>query len=254
MPVGAGYSATSANEAAGARTRLAAWFAALAVLAVVLTLLPYVALTPAPVLAGIVIYAVSHTLNPAALRIYFHWRRDRLVVLFAIAAVLFLGILDGLLAAVGASLLMTLRDLSQHKVSVLGRLGQGHDFVDITAHPEARQIPGVLIMRPETPLFFANVEQMLNLVRQQIGTPGAVKTLILSLEDSPDLDGSSIESLMELASFASERGIELLLARLHDPARAVLIRAAIPGLPASALSNWSVDDAASKATGPKTGA
>jgi MFS superfamily sulfate permease-like transporter len=254
MPVGAGYSATSANEAAGARSRLAAWFAALTVLAVVLTLLPYVALTPAPVLAGIVIYAVSHTLNPAALRVYFHWRRDRLVVLFAIAAVLFLGILDGLLAAVGASLLMTLRDLSQHKVAVLGRLGQGHDFVDIAAHPEARQIPGVLIMRPETPLFFANVEQMLAIVRQQIGTPGTVKTLILSLEESPDLDGSSIESLMELASFAGERGIELLLARLHDPARAVLIRAAIPGLPASALSNWSVDDAASKAMAQKAGA
>jgi MFS superfamily sulfate permease-like transporter len=254
MPVGAGYSATSANEAAGARSRLAAWFAALAVLAVVLTLLPYVSLTPAPVLAGIVIYAVSHTLNPAALHIYFHWRRDRLVALFAIAAVLFLGILDGLLAAVGASLLMTLRDLSQHKVSVLGRLGQGHDFVDIAAHPEARQIPGVLIMRPETPLFFANVEQMLAIVRQQIGAPGAVKTLILSLEESPDLDGSSIESLMELASFAGERGIELLLARLHDPARAVLTRASIPGLPASALSNWSVDDAVSKAIGRKTGA
>ena len=252
MPVGAGYSATSANEAAGARSRMAAWIAALAVLAVVLTLLPYVALTPAPVLAAIVIYAVSHTLNPAALRVYFHWHRDRLVVLFAIAAVLLLGILDGLLAAVGASLLMTLRDLSRHKVSVLGRLGQGHDFVDIAAHPEAKQIPGVLIMRPETPLFFANVEQMLTIVRQQIETLGAVKTLILSLEDSSDLDGSSIESLMELAGFASERGIELLLARLHDPARAVLARAAIPNLPASAMTNWSVDDAVSKALGQKT--
>jgi MFS superfamily sulfate permease-like transporter len=253
MPVGAGYSATSANEAAGARSRLAAWFAALAVLAVVLTLLPYVALTPAPVLAGIVIYAVSHTLNPAALRVYFHWRRDRLVVVFAIAAVLFLGILDGLLTAVGASLLMTLRDLSAHKVAVLGRLGQGHDFVNIAAHPEARQLPDILIMRPETPLFFANVEQMLTIVRQQIGTAGSVKTLILSLEESSDLDGSSIESLAELASFARERGIELLLARLHDPARAVLTRAAIPGLPASALTNWSVDDAASKAMDQHTG-
>jgi MFS superfamily sulfate permease-like transporter len=253
MPVGAGYSATSANEAAGARSRMAAWIAALAVLAVVLTLLPYVALTPAPVLAAIVIYAVSHTLNPAALHVYFNWHRDRLVVLFAIAAVLLLGILDGLLAAVGASLLMTLRDLSRHKVSVLGRLGQGHDFVDIAAHPEAKQIPGVLIMRPETPLFFANVEQMLTIVRQQIETLGAVKTLILSLEDSSDLDGSSIESLMELAGFASERGIELLLARLHDPARAVLARAAIPNLPASAMTNWSVDDAVSKALGQKTG-
>jgi MFS superfamily sulfate permease-like transporter len=254
MPVGAGYSATSANEAAGARSRLAAWLAALAVLAMVLTLLPYVALTPAPVLAAIVIYAVSNTLNPAALRVYFHWQRDRLVIVLAIAAVLLLGILDGLLVAVGASLLMTLRDFSQHKVSVLGRLGQGHDFVSIAAHPEAKPVPGILIMRPETPLFFANVEQMLAIVRQQIAQLGAVKTLILSLEDSPDLDGTSIESLMELAGFASTQGIELLLARLHDPARAVLARAAIPSLPASALTNWSVDDAVSKALRQNAGA
>jgi SulP family sulfate permease len=137
---------------------------------------------------------------------------------------------------------------------VLGRLGQGHDFVDIASHPEAKAIPGLLIMRPETPLFFANVEQMLTIVRQRIATPDAVKTLILSLEDSPDLDGSSIESLVELAAFARGRGIELLLARLHDPARAVLTRAAIPNLPASALTNWSVDDAVSRALGRKTGA
>ncbi|MNY65158.1 hypothetical protein D3C86_2023820 [compost metagenome] len=71
--------------------------------------------------------------------------------------------------------------------------------------------------------------------------------LILSLEDSPDLDGSSIESLMELARFTRERGIELSLARLHEPARAVLARAAGPGLPDLALTNWSVDDAVARA-------
>lgn len=252
MPVGAGYSATAANEAAGARSRLAAWAAALVVLAAVLTLLPWMALTPMPVLAAIVVYAVSHTLDPAALRVYFHWRRDRLVVLFAIAAVLLLGILPGLLAAVGASLLMTLRGLSRHKVSVLGRLGQGHDFVDIRAHPEAQPVPGLLIMRPETPLFFANAEQILAIVQQRIETlaskaAGTPQVLILSLEDSPDLDGSSIEALLELARFTRERGIELLLARLHEPARAVLARAGNHCLPAAALTNWSVDDAVSRA-------
>ena len=250
LPVGAGYSATAANEAAGARSRLAAWVAALAVLLAVLTLLPWMALTPMPVLAAIVIYAVSHTLDPAALRVYFRWRRDRLVVVFAIAAVLLLGVLPGLLAAVGASLLVTLRGLSQHKVSVLGRLGQGHDFVDVTAHPEAQPIPGLLIMRPESALFFANAEQILAIVQRKLKNPDPAmppKALILSLEESPDLDGSSIEALLELARFTRARGIELLLARLHEPARAVLAHAAYPGLPEQALSNWSVDDAVSQA-------
>lgn len=249
MPVGAGYSATSANEAAGARSRYAAWVAAAVILAVVFTLLPYVALTPEPVLAAIVIYAVSHTLNLGAIRIYFHWQRDRLVVLFAIAAVLVLGILDGLLAAVGASLLMTLRDLSEPRVSVLGRLGAGHDFVNVAAHPEAREIPGLLIMRPGAPLFFANAERMLALVRQKVESMGAVHALILSLEESPDLDSTSIEALTDLAAFARARGIQLLLARMHDTAIAVLARARLPELPVSALNNWSVDDAVAKAVG-----
>ncbi len=248
MPVGAGYSGTSANEAAGARSKRAAWIAAVVVLALVLTLLRYVALTPQPVLAAIVIYAVTHTLNPAAIRVYFRWGRDRIIALVAIAAVLLLGIADGLLFAVGVSLLMTLRDLSQPKVSVLGRLGQGHDFVNIAAHPEARPVPGLLIMRPEAPLFFANVDRMLASVRQQIVRADAsAKTLILSLEESPDLDGTCVEALTELAEFTNRHGIKLLFARLHDAVREVLTHAALRHVPPLALTNWSVDDAVARA-------
>lgn len=251
MPVGAGYSATAANEAAGATSRRSAWVAAVVVGLVLVTLLPFVALTPEPILAGIVIYAVSHTLNPAVLQPYFVWRRDRLVAIFAIAAVLLLGVLDGLLAAVGASLLMTLRDLSVSRVSVLGRFGKGHDFVDVKAHPDAVPVPGVLILRPEAPLFFANAERILFVVHECIETAGAdgVKTVILSLEESPDLDSSGIEALKELAEYTSARGIGLLLARLHDPAIGVLVRVAIPQLPRSAITHWSVDDAVAEALG-----
>lgn len=254
MPVGAGYSGTSANEASGAQSKWAAWIAALVVLAVVLTLLPYVALTPEPILAAIVINAVGHTLNPAALRPYFRWRRDRVVALAAIAAVLLLGILDGLLAAVGVSLLMTLRDLSEPKVSVLGRLGDGHDFVNVETHPEAAQIPGLLIVRPEEPLFFANADRMFAFIRQQVEAPGRSElgAVILSLEESPDLDGTCLETLEEFARYLTGRGIDLLLARLKDPVLSLLNQAAIPYLPTTALTNWSVDDAVEAATERQT--
>lgn len=253
MPVGAGYSGTSANEASGAQTKWAAWVAALVVLTVVLTLLSYVALTPEPILAAIVINAVGHTLSPAALRPYFRWRRDRVVALAAIAAVLLLGILDGLLAAVGVSLLMTLRDLSEPKVSVLGRLGGGHDFVNLATHPEAAVIPGLLIVRPEEPLFFANADRMFAFIRQEIETANRSRpgTVILSLEESPDLDGTCVEALDEFARYLADRDIDLLLARLKDPVLALLNRAAIPHLPAGALTNWSVDDAVAAATGQR---
>lgn len=244
MPVGAGYSATSANEAAGALSRLAGGFAALTLLIVVLTLLPFIALTPEPVLAAIVMHAVGHTLRPAVFVPYFTLHRDRLVIIASVLAVLILGVLDGLLAAIAVSLVMMLRRLSDSSVAVLGQLDHGHDFVSRTLHPQALAVDGVLILRPETALFFANAERVLAQARNLISVAGdSVHTVILSLEESPDLDSSSVEALEDFCTAIIGEHKRLLLARLKPPAQQVLIRAAIPGLPIETLGELSVDDA-----------
>ncbi len=244
MPVGAGYSATAANEAAGATSRLAGWVAALVVLAIVLTLLPSIALLPEPVLAAIVIHAVSHTLKPAIFRPYFAWRRDRLLIIVSVASVLLLGVLDGLLAAVGISLLLMLQRFSESGISVLGRLGQGHDFVDMARHPEARAVDGIIILRPDEPLFFANTERILSQARQTILAAGpSVHTVILSLEESPDLDSSSLEALLDFFSFVTAQGRHILLARLKHQAHDILRRIVPPDLATSSFSGLSVDEA-----------
>jgi MFS superfamily sulfate permease-like transporter len=244
MPVGAGYSATSANEAAGALSRLAGGFAALMLLIVVLTLLPFIALTPEPVLAAIVIHAVGHTLRPAVFVPYFTLHRDRLVIIAAVLAVLILGVLDGLLAAIAVSLVMMLRRLSDSSVTVLGQLDHGHDFVSQTLHPGALAVDGVLILRPETALFFANAERVLAQARNLISVAGdSVHTVILSLEESPDLDSSSVEALEDFCTAIIGEHKRLLFARLKPPVQQVLIRAAIPGLPVETLGELSVDDA-----------
>jgi MFS superfamily sulfate permease-like transporter len=242
LPVGAGFSATSANETAGARSRWAAWSAAGTVIAIALTLLPMVALTPEPILAAIVIHAVGRTLRLETFRPYFQWQRDRFIALAAVIAVLLLGVLDGLLAAVAVSLVMILRELSEPKLSVLGRLGAGPHFVNLGAHPEAIPVPGLLILRPEAPLFFANSERIMAQVRTQIsqaqGAP--LRAVILSLEESPDLDGTAVESIGELASDLHSRQLKLMLARLKEPAIDVLRRAAVPELPPAQQMNWNV--------------
>jgi MFS superfamily sulfate permease-like transporter len=244
MPVGAGYSATSANEAAGALSRLAGGFAALTLLIVVLTLLPFIALTPQPVLAAIVMHAVGHTLRPAVFVPYFTLHRDRLVIIAAVLAVLILGVLDGLLAAIAVSLVMMLRRLSDSSVTVLGQLDHGHDFVSRALHPGALAVDGVLILRPETALFFANAERVLAQARNLISVAGeSVHTVIFSLEESPDLDSSSVEALEDFCTAIIGEHKRLLFARLKPPAQQVLIRAAIPGLPIETLGELSVDDA-----------
>ncbi|SCK35883.1 Sulfate permease, MFS superfamily [Variovorax sp. HW608] len=247
MPVGAGFSATSANEAAGAQTRAAGLIAGGVVLLAAIALLPWIAHTPEPLLAAIVIHAVGHTLNPGSLRPYFSWRRDRLIALVAFVAVLLLGVLDGLLAAIGVSLLLLLRGMSADRVSWLGRLGDSHDFVDIARHPEARVPPGMQIARPEMPLFFGNVEPVFARIQSQLEQAPDLHHVVLSLEESADLDGTSTEALCDFAAHVRQRGAQLILARVKDSVRDLLAKVRSDDLPPTAYAAWSVDDAVQQA-------
>jgi MFS superfamily sulfate permease-like transporter len=242
-PVGAGYSGTSANEAAGAQSRAAGLYAAATVLALVLLFLPWIERIPAPVLAAIVIHAVSKSLRIAVFRPYFRWQRDRLVTLTAVAAVIVFGMLDGLLAAIAFSLAMLLHSLASPRLSVLGRMG-AHDFVSVTRFPQASCTPGILVLRPEEPLFFANAEPLLALARQRVLRQTDVRLVIFSLEESPDLDGTALESLGEFAAWLAVRRIKLRVARLKESSRDALARANFSQLPAAGLDYSSVDDAA----------
>jgi MFS superfamily sulfate permease-like transporter len=238
-PVGAGYSGTSANEAAGARSRLAGLAAAAVLLLLVLLFLRWIERIPEPVLAAIVIHAVSKSLRLSVFRNYFRWQRDRLTALAAVLAVMVFGVLNGLLAAIVFSLAMLVRSLATPRLSVLGRVG-AHDYVGVTRFPEALTRPDLLILRPEEPLFFANAEPLLTQVRERVMAQAAVRVLILSLEESPDLDTTALESLAEFCVWLGARGGELRLARLKEDAREALARAQVP---VGSLDYSSVDDA-----------
>jgi MFS superfamily sulfate permease-like transporter len=248
MPAGAGYSATSANEAAGATSRWAGAVAALVVLIIVLTVLPWIALTPEPILAAIVMHALGRGLSLQPLGRYFIWRRDRLLVICAVSAVLLLGVLDGLLVSVAISVLLMLKQMSAADIQVLGRIDGGHDFVDVQRHPIAQTEPGVMIIRPSEALFFANVERILGAALRLVRHAEVpVHTVILSLEETPDLDGTSIEAMQEFFLRVHQEGKRLILARLKHEALTVLD--VLPEVLANGviLSGLSVDGAVQKA-------
>ena len=244
-PVGAGYSATSANEAAGAQSRLAGLTAAAVALMLVLAFLGWIERIPEPALAAIVIHAVSKSLRLSVFRNYFHWRRDRLVVVVAVFGVMLLGVLNGMLVAIALSLVLLLRSLARPTLSILGRVGE-HDYLNMERFPAATAVPGMLVVRPEEPVFFANAEPLFAQVRERVREVPTAKVVILSLEEAPDLDTTSIEALGELCDWLSRRGVELRLARLKDAARDTLARVNLKHLPRDALHYASVDDAVRK--------
>ncbi len=241
-PVGAGYSGTSANEAAGARSRAAGLAAAAIILVLVLLFLRWIERIPEPVLAAIVIHAVSKSMRLSVFSNYLRWHRDRLIVLAAVLAVMVFGVLNGLLAAIAFSLAMLVRSLATPRLSVLGRVG-AHDYVSVARFPAAITEPSMLVVRPEEPLFFANAEPLLTQVRERVLAQPAAHILVLSLEESPDLDSTALEALAEFGAWFAARGGELRLARLKDDAREALERAAGAQLPPGALDYSSVDDA-----------
>jgi len=241
-PVGAGYSATSANAAAGARSPLAGLYAGAVVLALVLLFLRWVERIPEPALAAIVIHAVSKALRPGVFADYFRWQRDRMLVVAAVLTVMIFGVLNGLLAGIAFSLALLLKSLASPRLSVLGRVG-AHDYVSLARFAHAVSTPGVLIVRPEQPLFFANAEPLLAQVRQRALAAPGWKLVILSLEESPDLDSTTLEALEEFCSWLAARGVQFRVARLKELAREALLRAQLAHLPASALDYSSVDDA-----------
>jgi sulfate permease, SulP family len=242
-PVGAGYSATSANEAAGAQSRFAGLYAAATVLLLVLVFLPWIERIPEPALAAIVIHAVSKSLRITVFASYFRWHRDRIVVVVAVLAVILFGVLNGLLIAIAVSVAILLQALTRPRLSVLGRMGE-HDYVSIERFPQALQVPDVLVIRPEEPLFFGNADPLFAQARALVIKQGGVKLVVLSLEESADLDSTALESLREFSDWVKVHGAELRLARLKDQARDALERAQLPQLEGQALDYSSVDDAA----------
>jgi len=252
LPVGAGFSASNANAAAGAQTRLAGLIAFGAIVAAVLFALPGLALLPRPVLAVAVIGALWHALSPAPLIGVWHMRRDRVLVVGAVAAVLAFGVLHGMLAAVGLSLVAALRRFSRPVVHELGRLGATRNFVVIDAHSDARALPGVLILRPEEPLFFASAERVANEVIARVRQRDGVCSVVLSLEESSDLDSTAVECLIELERRLARGGQTLLLARTKDKVRELLARCDPDGVGQQPHMTFSVADAVD-AAGEVTG-
>ena len=244
MPVGAGFSASSANAAAGATSRWAG-VVALGVIALALAVaLPALHLLPRPVLAVAVISALWHALNPRPLLELRRMKRDRLLVIGAVAAVLAFGVLHGMLVAIALSVFDAMRRFSQPVVHELGELGSSRNFVVLDAHQGAVAVPELLILRPEEPLFFASAERVVAEVIARVAGRDDLRVVILSLEESADLDSTAVECLLELDSRLRGMGMSLALTRVKEPVRELLGRWNPHGVGAADRMFWSVADAA----------
>jgi sulfate permease, SulP family len=220
-PAGGGLSQTAVNRETGARTQLAGIVTALVVVLTLLFLTPPVR-GPAPGHPGaVVIVAVVGLVglvDLAALRRLRRIRfRDHGLALVALAAVLVLGVLEGVLLAVVVSMLTLIHGVNHPPIEVLGRRpGSGH-WRGLDRHPDGETVPGMLVLRPVTPIYFANAprlrRRLLELVDACDPPP---RVLVLDLDAVPDIDVTALDLLPSFDADLRERSITLWLANPND--------------------------------------
>jgi high affinity sulfate transporter 1 len=248
IAVGAGFSATSANEAAGAISRFSGVIAAVTIVFLILTCRPFISHLPDAALAAVVISALAHTLNPSPIIRLWRIKSDQYVATFAAVSVLVFGVLNGMLIAIALSIIAVLQRFSRPSVSRLGRLQNSRDYIDIRNHPEAMIDQEVHIYRPSAPMFFANCERIFSNIENYLDKAPRIKVVILSFEETNNLDSTSLDSLMEFTERLSRRNCHLLLARVKDDMRDFLIINGAHDLASHSRSFWSVADAADRAS------
>jgi MFS superfamily sulfate permease-like transporter len=242
MPVGAGFSASSANESAGATSRLAGLCAAIVMAAAIAVAGGQIARVPEPVVAAVVISALLHALDPRPLVRLWRLNKDQYVAAVAVVGVMILGVVGGMLVAVALSIAATLQRMSSPTIATLGKLGESRNFVDVTYMPEARTDPQIIVLRPSQPLFFANAEATLSRIVGLV-TSNAARVAILSLEDSDTLDSTALDALVECEQRLAHGGCTLILARVKQDILEALRRSGPGGVSLHSRCYFSVADA-----------
>jgi SulP family sulfate permease len=217
LPVGGSPSASSAAHAAGARTRLTGIVTILGFLVVARFLTPAFAALPVPVIAAVVIVAVRHLISPGAFRHYL--KRDRRSLFIAIATVmgvLFFNLIPGLLLAVALSLVLFVATASRLRTSELGQIPGTSTYVAVERHPEVLHHSGVLILRPDGQIFYANIGPLVEAIKTLVARCAPKPSvLLLDLTSTYRFDLSALDGLVALRSALGERDIELWLVHVY---------------------------------------
>jgi len=233
-PVAGGLSQSTVNDKAGARTPLALVFASCSIALCLLFLTDLLRNLPDVVLAAIVLVAVKGLIDiPTLRRVHALSRIEFWVAIVAFAGVLLLGILEGVMLAAIASMLLLIRRAAVPPVARLGRIPGTRRYADRMRNSDAQDVAGVLIVRVDTALLYFNVGHVRDEVRRLTAAAGAgLRLVIWDLSTTPYVDIAGARMLAEVASELAERGIALRLVEAHASVRDLVRKH--PGLTAQA--------------------
>lgn len=221
FPVSSSSSRTPVAESAGAQTQVAGVVGATCIGLLLVAAPNLLTHLPIATLAAIVLGASFQLIEIAALRRLYRLRPSELG--FSIACFLgvaLLGVIEGVFLAIGLALFAFVWRAWRPYDAVLGRVDQLKGYHDISRHPEAKRIPGLVLFRWDAPLFFANAAFFQTHVLRAVATaPTPTKWVVVAAEPVTDIDITAADMLEELDRRLHAAGVELCFAEMKGPVK-----------------------------------
>ncbi|HUL48844.1 MAG TPA: SulP family inorganic anion transporter [Gemmatimonadales bacterium] len=223
MPAGGGTSQTAVNSRAGAKSQVAGLVTAAMSLATLLLLAPVIGLMPQAALAAVVIAYSVELVKPKEFREIARVRRAEFWwAIIAVLGVLLLGTLKGIIVAVVASLVSLAYDAYNPTVYAVGRKRGTNIFRPVSAeHPDDETWPGLLIVRTEGRMFFANAQAAGDKIWALIDATHP-SVLIIDGRGIIDIEYTALKMLAEADEKLRSQGIALWLVGLNPEVLAVV--------------------------------
>ena len=224
FPVSSSGSRTVIGDSLGSRSQLYSLVTLGVVLVTMLFLDPLLAAFPMAALGGVVVFAAIRLVDVAELRRIAHFRRTELALALATtASVLLFGVLPGIGAAIALSILDLLHRVARPHDGILGYVPEVPGMHDVDDYPEARQVPGLVVYRYDSPLFFANAEDFRRRALAAVDdAPTPVEWFLLNAEANIEVDLTAVDTLDEVRRTLTDRGIVFAMARVKQDLRANL--------------------------------
>ena len=223
FPISSSGSRTVIADSMGARTQLHSLVSLVLVIATLLWLGPVIAAFPTAALGAVVVYAAIRLVDIAEMRRIGAFRRSELVLALATTvAVLLFGVLPGIGAAIALSVLDLLRRIVHPHDGVLGYVPDVAGMHDIDDHPDAVQVPGLVVYRYDSPLFFANSDDFVSRALKVVDEAtrhARVEWFLLNAEANTEVDLTAVDALETLRSTLSDREIRFAMARVKEDMR-----------------------------------
>jgi len=214
FPVSSSGSRTAIGAAAGGRSQLSSLVTLAAVLVVLVAAGPLLASFPSAALGALVVHAALRLVDVREFRRFARFRRSELALaVLTTAAVLVLGVLYGVLVAVGLSILDLLRRVSRPHDGILGFVPGLAGMHDVDDYPGSTTVPGLVVYRYDAPLCFANAEDFRRRALAALDSDPEPAWLLVNIEAVTEIDITAADALHQLADELERRHVVLALAR-----------------------------------------